>query len=1229
MAGRTVRVQGFPAELPPDRAADKLTIHFLRSRNGGGDIANVRVLPGSLPCALITFEAPEVAQRILKVKNHVLAIGKTRYPLEVTPHAAELSPNEIFIHVNMTIDYGKLPTGKTLLKDLHKEYSNIQFSFDSQNMQCIVQGPFTELQTFSRDLLGSLNLKRDATGQILLPASSCEAKGMGKHDHQQVPDSTESAQETAKLPNWDQVHEMAAKAPSPPSSLGGKAVELSGKLEDFSLSMDSDIYMYMQRFCAAEYQGVLHQHHVDVVHVSGDGIAVLYLHPSGGVSGDTDALRQARLALQQLYQQLEVSLRKEKIAKEGLGMDSQALRALTCELQKLYPQLLCHEDVKQLYLVGSLVDVSKAKEFLEDSFTRRGAAHTVDMLSNSQPSGTTEAALDLAKDPVHTSATRLSPSRPELKGEFKLAANFSTLKADRSQAGQGLLINQDSPPVGQVQLSGKHSSEIDAPGQSDPRAVTQQSRPPTPMTDKVLGSAAEPQQNDPTERGHVEGGARLSGEKVLLPFSGKENSTFQHPEFSKGLGPIGYDSLAGINSNCDVTWTSFVLGCKPSASSPVLRRSNSFSLPRLKESNNSEDISSRLSEEMSLDTLQWFYLKDVCHAAIDELCRAGGVHILERYSGDCTVLTLQAEDRRRLLRAKWKVEDLVQKCPDLVCQSVSYSELAVSGPDDSDLNELCSLLRGKSFQVGLSKDKYKLYLACPKEMLPGVAEAFHMFSSRRLCAMKSSSMSPGPESTGKSSVIQPSRSQDPVLDAALPGSLNSLQHLNIIDKVDSKPVLRVSWLPEAEEKRSPSPWRFQQAWGQEEARGYIDSGSGRGGSSLLSLGTWDKPSPPGLREFQEQRKIKLSLGEPDSTRLKQLLPDRFQFARHKSRGGHDEAVGQQHCPVPAADEAPHSLPTWLSRAVAAEPPPAVAQQAPAAEPTDQGRTQLPGGRSNEQEEPDLPSQQRRDPSLGQKSSMIPLDQCDVCQGSGVTCQGSCGDALCRTCFAADSMQPACCGSSSAAPSCNILGTLKISSLSQGLPGYYEDPTLQLAYSIPDGVQGVGHPRPGHPYKGGNFCAFLPANKEGRKTAKLLKKAFECGLTFQIKSCNGEERVTWGLIPHKTSWDGGKARYSPAHSKLLGVVVGFLAVGGGEPWAPAQQILAGMGLPHSYSGRVGASLCFSLQGSYGMANQPWHSPAGAKALAHPTSISGVETCNSPWTRTVGPVHLQPFPCQCWV
>ncbi|XP_055553272.1 uncharacterized protein LOC114015919 isoform X1 [Falco cherrug] len=1152
MAGRTVRVGGLPADLPPDRVADKLTIHFLRSRNGGGEIADVQVLPGPRACALITFEALEVAQRILKAKNHVLSIGGKKYPLEVTAHIVELSPDEIFIRTCMVVDYGKLPAGKTLLRNLHKGYSNVQFNFDSKNTHCIIKGPFTELQAFSRELLGSLNLKSQAAGEIFQPGSSHVAKETRIHDHQQVPDSTESPQDTAKLLNWDRVCKKAAKVPSTRGPVDGESVE---QMEDFSLVMDLDIYLYMQRFCAAEYQGVLCQHHVDVVDVSSDGITILYLQPSAGVPGDMDALRQARLALQQLYQQLEVSLRKEKIAKGGLDMDSQALRALTLELQKLYPQLLCHEDEKQLYLIGNLVDVSQAKQYLQDFSTRRGAhAHTVGMLSSSQPSHpatsrATEAAPHKPKVPVDTSASRLSPGRLELKGELKLAANFSTRRADRSQASQGLSLNQDSPPVGQAQFSAKHLSDVDTVSPSDPTALTRQYQPHASTTGVVLGSAAESQQKDPKEYNHLKGGARLTRHKAASPFAGKENSTSPYPGDSKGSGPIKLHLFTSAPSTFDTTRTSSALDSKPSESRPLLRRSNSFSLPRSKESDKLQDTGRagsgghRVSEEMSLDSLQWSYLKDVCHAAIDELCRDGGVQISEHRTGDCTVLTLQAVERSKLFQAKWKVEALVQKCPDLVCQSMSYSELAVDGPDDDALSELCSLLQGNSLQVGLSKDKHQLYLACPKEMLPGVTEAFHVFSSRRLRALKSSSLSPGPESTGHSSVIQPSRSQDVVLGAALPSSLESLQmglqHLNISNKADHADVLKAFQLPEAKEKRSPSPWRFQQALGQEEANDHVDSGAAQGGSSLLSASAVDKPSPAGLRESQEQLKTKLSGGEPDVARLKQVLPDRFQFARDKIRGGHNEAMGQARPLVPVADGAPHSLPTWLYRATAAEPPEAAAEPSPAAEPRGQERAPLPTGSSSVQEEPDLSSQQTRGPSPGQESSKTPLGQCDACKGSGVTCQAPCGHALCRTCFAVDSTQPACCSSSSVAPSCKITGTFRISSLSQSLPGYYRDLTLQVAYNIPDGVQGVGDPRPGQPYKGGTFCAFLPDNREGQKTAMLLKKAFEHGLTFQIKSCNGEERVTWGLIPHKTSWGGGKARNGYPDTQYLREVCAVL------------------------------------------------------------------------------------------
>lgn len=43
----------------------------------------------------VFFSPHAVAQRILKTKNHVLAIGGKKYPLEVTAHVVELSPDEV------------------------------------------------------------------------------------------------------------------------------------------------------------------------------------------------------------------------------------------------------------------------------------------------------------------------------------------------------------------------------------------------------------------------------------------------------------------------------------------------------------------------------------------------------------------------------------------------------------------------------------------------------------------------------------------------------------------------------------------------------------------------------------------------------------------------------------------------------------------------------------------------------------------------------------------------------------------------------------------------------------------------------------------------------------------------------------------------------------------------------------------------------------------------------
>lgn len=61
MAGeaRTIRVTGLPVGGSENRLIDKLQIHFLRKKNGGGEISSVTVsktMPGT---AFVTFEESE------------------------------------------------------------------------------------------------------------------------------------------------------------------------------------------------------------------------------------------------------------------------------------------------------------------------------------------------------------------------------------------------------------------------------------------------------------------------------------------------------------------------------------------------------------------------------------------------------------------------------------------------------------------------------------------------------------------------------------------------------------------------------------------------------------------------------------------------------------------------------------------------------------------------------------------------------------------------------------------------------------------------------------------------------------------------------------------------------------------------------------------------------------------------------------------------------------------
>ncbi|XP_075767521.1 uncharacterized protein LOC102444464 [Pelodiscus sinensis] len=1110
MAGRTVRVGGIPTDIPPERVADKLTIHFLRARNGGGEIADIHIVAGSPACALVTFEDAEVAQRVLATENHVLLVGGKAYPLTVTAHEAKLSPDEVFVHVCMIIDYGRLVDGKTLLRSLRRRYSNVQFSFDSKEMLCTVKGLFTELQAFSQELLSSQQAKEaplEVAGHL---PSAVEVSTSQQGPSSPLPD-----------PKVEKQLSTGREASEPPlhgDPVDGEVVE---QLEDFSLVMDADIYLYMQRFCSSESQRVLQQHQVDMVDVSSDGIAILYLQASPTNTGNVGALAQARLALLQLYQQLEASLRKEKVLKAELSGEAEALQG---ELQKLWPLLLCHADERHLYLIGNLVDVSQAKQYLQVGSSGSRAAGALRTSDASQvaytaalPGGDAKPKPTMAAPPP-----RLSHGTLEFKGEHKLAANFSLAQHAGSLPSTRPAPARSAPLTGLAQLSGSWLREAGAPGQSDP----------APGQHHLLVSAAGTRPAAEVEQMALKDWERRKGGS--LPLRPKTLSLFAGGKESPG--PVRPQPMSDVSaafkslSLFDTTGTCSALDSKAPAA--PLRRSSSFSIPTPKASDTPRDPSRAASggraasEELSLDPVHWAYLKDVHGAVIAGLCREGGVLLSERRGSDGAVLTLTAEDRTKLLQARWKMEALCRRvCPALICQSFSYSELDVDGPSDEALTELCGLLQGCSEQVRVSKDRYKLHLLCPKDTLPSVNEAFQRFLAQRRSMLRLSSPSPGPEGSPYTANPSPTwqvKPQDPALVTEQYQSREGLQQPEV-----SGPPERDPLLDGADTRSLSGPgWNamktssHHQAVGREDLSYHSHSQDVQGGSGHLDAGVAGRQSLS-LREPQELQQGERPAGEPEAARVKRVLPDRFQLARDKSRGGPGEAGEGPRSPAPAADGAPRSLPVWLSTCATAPPARTATEQPPKpgqVDPESQEGRLLPAGEGDRQETGGS-EREPRDSSPGREGDEHKLGKCEACRSSPTaTCRAPCGHSLCRTCFAADDTPPACCRRARA-----IKGTFKVVTLSQSLPGYFRDPTLKITYDIPDGVQEAGDPRPGRPYRGGRFQAFLPDNREGKKISQLLQKAFEQGLTFQLQSCDGEERVAWHLIPHKTSFDKGKAR----------------------------------------------------------------------------------------------------------
>ncbi|XP_042328251.1 uncharacterized protein LOC121933075 isoform X2 [Sceloporus undulatus] len=684
-----VCVRGYPASLPLERVVDKLMIHFLRTRNGGGEIANIEFAPESPDCAMITFEDATVAQRVLKAKEHILSVNGKKYPLEVTAYPAELNPNEIFVCVHMKIDYGGFPNGKDILCHLQKQYKDVYFSFDSQEMTCSVKGSFTVLQAFSSELLKCLKKKQSKS----LSVTSRE-RSSGKTSGDGASHKKETQREKKKI-NENLL---------PDQTFGESHVE---PMEDFSLVIDSDVYLYMQAFCCEEVNHVLGQHKVDVVDVSSDGVTTLYLQASSSEAGGVSALMSAHLAISQLSQQLEGTLRKEKISKKELGVEGGT--GLLEELQKLWPMLLCHEDHEYFYLVGNSINVSQAKLHVQDFTNTRRLVQ-----DHQKPSAPQTSNVPLIhrqsvvpaqlESPAESVPSKLSSPTFSDKSEHKQAAKFTSLSNQ-----DALLVEKppgDFPQRVDFQVP---ESELQFLAADDTKSEIQVEQ---PMQFQKLSK-------------------RMKGD-LLLPMSG---STVSGTEGFRTFGlerpsspHVASSAFRSLNLEPDST------GCvdhKMSEPRPLIRRSNSLQKPL--------NSSSFTAEPQEVATVRLDHMKQEVqehshHASQREISKEGMSEVKKEWDRESqnTSITVQKDDGDPLDMTK---AENPAKHPDFIWDSFSYSELALDGPEDKSLTDLCNYLKYCHDQVLISQDRYRLGLAYPREVRLQIQEAFRFFSDQRMASL--------------------------------------------------------------------------------------------------------------------------------------------------------------------------------------------------------------------------------------------------------------------------------------------------------------------------------------------------------------------------------------------------------------------------------------------------------------------------------------------------------------
>nr|XP_033773949.1 uncharacterized protein LOC117347304 isoform X2 [Geotrypetes seraphini] len=1098
----------------------------------------------------------------------------------------------IFSRVSMIVDYRRFPDSiKHSMKSLREIHKDVQFSFDQTEELFTVNGKYTKIQAFSNDVMKMLglenkNLKEHVSLQRNNEMDDGSKFGFIRNSEEVSCPLAEYKFETKnqKFKAKKQNQRFEAEKGDPKSKyetqnlriLEGNGLKAKygnpgheqdiEQLEDFSLVMDSDIYMYIQKFQLAEFQTILFKHEVEVVDVSSDGITTLYLQVGFETGNHIGTLTKAHSDLLHLYQRFEASLRKEQISKINLKIESKSLQRVPEEIQKLYPSLLCLEDDRCFYLIGNVIDLPQAKHYIQSLMTLKEVGKLVKSseLSLGSNSGTHQRTTSSGSSKESESDILLkksSPTKSELKGEHKLAANFSHPKAEVSLLKTTSLVNEDS-----MRPSSIWSKEGDHQKNGEMLLSTPFNKEHTIQnfeTENLPGAdTGENEQKDPQLTDVMKGDISPKTPEISPSFSiDKCTHSLHSTGTRKNLGPTkpySHDNALQYLSLYDTHEISKFLDSEHYKPKNTLKRSNSFSAGRLKEVSppcpeiNVKELSkvakdSEIVDEMCLYTWLWSYMKDKSN--ITELCNGSGIQIAEVNMQDITILKIRADNKTKLdLIKQYLVSFYNRLSTEFTYQTFSYSELGVEGPHDEALSEWCHSLLGHCSKLRLKKLEHSLHLTYPKEAQLSIAEEHTKFITSRSKVLRYSSQLYATDKhksrQHQTEEVYSSKPHSVPYSSAFVSDISD--HQTYLDREETPGEMKSD-----SPRTSDSLDAFQGTEHEEDSSGpkellILNSDdveynmTTENGASLREVKAFQEGSKEALIHPRDQVRPENGGIEMDVSKVKKTLPNKFQFLKNKSKGGLQDETGNQRSGIRLWEGSPHSLPTGLYN-------------------TQQNFAGLKmlneqsgfisklslGGQINVDksffpnhgaEEETAAKPQLRHPNIGQETVEKKARNCDQCKkGDTGTATAHCGHSFCRNCFSAsEDTCIACSHSSPVGAQHTVRGTMTQRILSSSVMGYYQDPTIKIIYDILDGVQGPADPNPESRYTGGRFEAFLPDNREGRKLLTLLERALDQGLTFKIQPHPSGDNLTWN-IPHKTSQQGGKSKNGYPDAQYFGNV----------------------------------------------------------------------------------------------